>query len=124
LFLSQLLNGALLMQTQSVGGIGAGDKYEMVTDLATDILTKVPKPFDVKAFAEQYPVLYTDSLNTVLRQVSYQMAYCIVTLMQTRHPLSYSSWCSANVPQAHLCFAQSFEFATVLTQTCFVRRVL
>jgi dynein heavy chain len=69
------------MQTQAVGGGSAGEEYEMVTNLATDILTKVPKPFDVKAVAEQYPVLYTDSISSVLRQVSYQMASCIVIFM-------------------------------------------
>jgi dynein heavy chain len=69
------------MQTQTVGGGSAGEEYEMVTDLATDILTKVPQPFDFEAVAEQYPVLYTDSVSTVLRQVSYKMASCIVTFM-------------------------------------------
>jgi dynein heavy chain len=72
LILTQLLNGALLTQTHIAGGGGVGEKDEMITELATDILSKVPKPFDVKAVAEHYPVLYTDSMNTVLRQVSCQ----------------------------------------------------
>jgi hypothetical protein len=78
LILSQLLNGVLLTQTQITGHGGVGEKEEMINELATDILGKVPKPFDVEAVAEHYPVLYTDSMNTVLRQVSYQngILYC------------------------------------------------
>jgi dynein heavy chain len=68
----------LLTQTQISGGGGVGETDEMIAKLATDILGKVPKPFDVEAVSEQYPVLYTNSMNTVLRQVSYQngIFYC------------------------------------------------
>jgi dynein heavy chain len=78
LLLSQLLSGALLTQTHIAGGGGVAEKDEMIIELATDILSTVPKPFDVKAVAEHYPMLYTDSVNTVLRQVSCQngIFYC------------------------------------------------
>jgi hypothetical protein len=77
-FLLQLLNGVLLTQTQISGSGSVGETDEMITKLAADILRKVPKPFDVRAVSEYYPVLYTNSMNTVLRQVSYQNggSYC------------------------------------------------
>lgn len=37
-------------------------------ELAEDILSKLPEDFDVDAVVEKYPVLYEDSMNTVLRQ--------------------------------------------------------
>jgi dynein heavy chain len=68
---SQLLTGVLLTQTQITGGGGVGETDDVVTELTADILGKVPEPFDVEAVSEQYPVLYTNCMNTVLRQVSY-----------------------------------------------------
>lgn len=43
----------------------------MVLDLAEDILTKVPDIYDVEGVSKKYPVIYENSMNTVLRQVSY-----------------------------------------------------
>ena len=37
-------------------------------ELAADILSKFPPPFKLEAVVEKYPVLYTESMNTVLRQ--------------------------------------------------------
>jgi hypothetical protein len=67
-----LLNGVLLTQTQVIGGSGIGETDEMISELAADILGKVPKPFDVTAVSELYPVFYANTMNTVLRQVSYE----------------------------------------------------
>lgn len=64
----QLLGGVLLTQTQiSVGG-AEGDADAMVSQLANDILSKMPDQFDIGDVAEKYPVLYMNSMNTVLRQ--------------------------------------------------------
>lgn len=40
----------------------------MVDELASDILTKLPPDFDLEKVMEAYPVLYRESMNTVLRQ--------------------------------------------------------
>lgn len=37
-------------------------------ELAADILLKFPPPFDIEMVMEKYPVLYEESMNTVLRQ--------------------------------------------------------
>ncbi|XP_008202999.3 dynein heavy chain 3, axonemal [Nasonia vitripennis] len=65
----QLLSGALLTQTQ-LGGESESDKSNetMVLDLASEILEKMPEQFDVEYIEEKFPVIYENSMNTVLRQ--------------------------------------------------------
>jgi len=70
--LLQFLNSVLLTQTQITGGGGTIKRDELITELTADILCKVPQPYDIQVVSEQYPVLYTNSMNTVLRQVSHQ----------------------------------------------------
>nr|CAD7398221.1 unnamed protein product [Timema cristinae] len=64
----QLLNGVLLTQTQILAGGGDRDTESLIVDLAQDILDKMPDEFDTVDVALKYPVLYTNSMNTVLRQ--------------------------------------------------------
>ncbi|XP_044007935.1 dynein axonemal heavy chain 3 [Aphidius gifuensis] len=66
----QLLAGVLLTQTQiSIGGgEGEDDNEVMVSKLAADILTRIPEQFNITYVSEKYPVLYMNSMNTVLRQ--------------------------------------------------------
>ena len=37
-------------------------------EIAEDLLTKVPKNFDIEAASKKHPIKYEDSLNTVLQQ--------------------------------------------------------
>lgn len=37
-------------------------------DVAEDILVQVPKPVDLEEVVNKYPVLYEESMNTVLVQ--------------------------------------------------------
>lgn len=72
-FLSQLIQGVLLTQTQLVSASRMADGQETevvdpVLNLCLDISRRLPKPFDEEAAAEKYPVEYTNSMNTVLRQ--------------------------------------------------------
>lgn len=53
----------------STAAAGA-DSDTAVIELANDIQGKIPKQFDVEAISEKYPVMYDNSMNTVLRQVS------------------------------------------------------
>lgn len=65
---SQLLRSALLTQPQ-ISGVGVErDTDTMVFQLCSDILSKIPLPFDTLEVAKKYPVLYMNSMNTVLRQ--------------------------------------------------------
>ncbi|KZC07229.1 Dynein heavy chain 3, axonemal [Dufourea novaeangliae] len=64
----QLLDGALLTQPHITGVGVERDVDEMVFSLCDDILSKIRKAFDVIEVAKKYPVLYMNSMNTVLRQ--------------------------------------------------------
>lgn len=59
-----------MTQTQLTSGAGGDSGQEkMVIDLAEDILTKVPDLYDIEQVSKKYPVIYENSMNTVLRQV-------------------------------------------------------
>lgn len=63
----QLFNSVLLAMGSSAGG-GAGKTDDMLNEIATDILTKLPPNFDLEKSLEKYPVSYNESMNTVLVQ--------------------------------------------------------
>lgn len=64
----QLLDGALLTQPHITGVGVERDTDAMVFSLSDDILSKMRPTFDIVQVAAQYPVLYMNSMNTVLRQ--------------------------------------------------------
>ncbi|XP_043281668.1 dynein axonemal heavy chain 3-like [Venturia canescens] len=64
----QLLSGVLLTQTQITGVSGVSDMDTLVENIASDILSKMPEQFNMEEVAVKYPVLYANSMNTVLRQ--------------------------------------------------------
>lgn len=73
LFFLKLLQGVLLTQTQLVSSSrkAAGKDDEVVDpvlNLCLDISRCLPRSFDEEAAAEEYPVEYTNSMNTVLLQ--------------------------------------------------------
>lgn len=39
-----------------------------VLGLCKDILSRLPDLFNIKAVSDKYPIVYTNSMNTVLRQ--------------------------------------------------------
>ncbi|XP_008419893.1 dynein heavy chain 3, axonemal isoform X1 [Poecilia reticulata] len=64
---NQLLDGILLTLPRQTGG-GGKSPQEVVEELSEDILTKLPQDFDIQLVMELYPVVYEESMNTVLRQ--------------------------------------------------------
>ncbi|KAK1794827.1 hypothetical protein P4O66_009897, partial [Electrophorus voltai] len=64
---NQLLDGILLTLPRQTGG-GAKSPQEVVDELAEDILSKLPCDFDIEMVMVKYPVMYEESMNTVLRQ--------------------------------------------------------
>eukprot|EP00611_Tribonema_gayanum_P031950 TRINITY_DN936_c3_g3_i1.p1 TRINITY_DN936_c3_g3~~TRINITY_DN936_c3_g3_i1.p1 ORF type:complete len:1333 (+),score=418.63 TRINITY_DN936_c3_g3_i1:367-3999(+) len=50
------------------GGGGGSDKDAVTRAVASDILSRLPEEFDMEAAQLKYPVLWEDSLNTVLCQ--------------------------------------------------------
>uniref|UniRef100_A0A8B9MS84 Dynein axonemal heavy chain 3 n=1 Tax=Accipiter nisus TaxID=211598 RepID=A0A8B9MS84_9AVES len=68
---NQLFHGVLLTLPREAGGSGKSPQVtgeERSTYLAQDILSKLPSDFDVKEVMKVYPLLYEESMNTVLRQ--------------------------------------------------------
>ncbi|CAF1118206.1 unnamed protein product [Rotaria magnacalcarata] len=57
----------LTLPKQTTGGEGRTPSVVM-DELAADILSKLPADFDTEVIGKKYPVLYNESMNTVLRQ--------------------------------------------------------
>ncbi|VDM18616.1 unnamed protein product [Hydatigera taeniaeformis] len=65
---TQLFDAILLTLPRESGG-GEKSTEATVSDLAIDILNKLPpEDFDLQKVMKLYPVVYTESMNTVLRQ--------------------------------------------------------
>ncbi|XP_073915702.1 dynein axonemal heavy chain 3 isoform X2 [Castor canadensis] len=64
---NQLFQGVLLTLPRQSGGSGKSPQ-EVVEELAQDILSKLPNDFDLEKVMKLYPVVYKESMNTVLRQ--------------------------------------------------------
>eukprot|EP01135_Chromosphaera_perkinsii_P007265 Nk52_evm73s745 gene=Nk52_evmTU73s745 len=64
---SQLFEGVLTTLPRQSSG-GGQSSQDMVSELAEDILSKLPPDFDLDAVREKFPVIYTESMNTVLAQ--------------------------------------------------------
>ncbi|XP_056593901.1 dynein axonemal heavy chain 3 isoform X3 [Triplophysa dalaica] len=64
---NQLLDGVLLTLPRQTRG-GAKSPQEVVDELAEGLLAKLPPEFDIEVVTAKYPLLYEESMNTVLRQ--------------------------------------------------------
>lgn len=58
-----------LVLVEGGGGGGEGGNTEVIlTQMAAEILSKLPEPFDIEIAQKKYPVDYSESMNTVLIQ--------------------------------------------------------
>nr|WAW84833.1 axonemal dynein heavy chain reconstructed 1 [Halisarca dujardinii] len=64
---NQLFEGILLTLPRQTSG-GGKSAQEVIDELAADILSKLPANFNLEQVMKQYPVVYNESMNTVLRQ--------------------------------------------------------
>jgi dynein heavy chain, axonemal len=66
-----LLDALLLAQNRCGGGSGSAAAKpvdDVLYDTAADILAKLPQEFDLETAQRKYPVMYGESMNTVLCQ--------------------------------------------------------
>ena len=61
-----LLDSVMMTVGQLSSTGGAGDSA--LSEITTDILSKIPKNFDIEKAIRDYPVAYKESMNTVLTQ--------------------------------------------------------
>jgi len=64
---NQLLGTALSLMPRKAGGAGKSQE-EILQDMAKSILDKLPANFDVDEASKKHPIMYNESLNTVLQQ--------------------------------------------------------
>jgi dynein heavy chain, axonemal len=64
---NELFDSILLTLPRQASGKGRSAN-DTISDLASDILTQLPKPFDPEFVAHKFPVTYSESMNTVLTQ--------------------------------------------------------
>lgn len=62
----QMFDNVLLTQGRGAGGGGSTD--DALYAIADDVLKKLPENFDLEAAGEKFPVVYNESMNTVLTQ--------------------------------------------------------
>ncbi|KAJ3342024.1 Dynein heavy chain 7, axonemal [Gonapodya sp. JEL0774] len=67
---NEMVSSILLTQSRAGGGSSSGGKSQdqVLSDLASDIMSKLPPEFDVAHAQKKYPIKYEDSMNTVLIQ--------------------------------------------------------
>ncbi|XP_036594745.1 dynein heavy chain 1, axonemal [Trichosurus vulpecula] len=75
-----LLNAIIQLQPKSTS-TGGQSREEIVEDVAGTILLKIPDPIDVHQVMVKYPVLYEESMNTVLVQevIRYNKLLAVIT---------------------------------------------
>lgn len=65
---SELFNSFILVVESSGGTDDSSATENLLIAIASDILAKLPNNFDLETATTKYPVMYTESMNTVLIQ--------------------------------------------------------
>jgi Dynein heavy chain C-terminal domain len=107
----------------TLGSEASGNK---VTEIATDILNKLPREYDIEDVMNKYPVDYMNSMNTVLRQelirfnplvrvvrsslVNVQKAIKGLVVMSPDLDEVFKSMLVGKVPQGNVNFKESSVF--------------
>ncbi|KAF9412146.1 hypothetical protein HW555_009276, partial [Spodoptera exigua] len=87
-----LLFGTLQTQTQIVMGGGAeGGEGGGIVELTHDMMERLPALYDVLAVSEKYPVLYYNSMNTVLKQELIRYNRLLAVVKRTLHGVNLAS---------------------------------
>lgn len=63
---NKMLQICLSLQGSSTSGGGGQSQDDVVREISTDLLGRIPPNFDTEEAAKKHPIKYEDSLNTVL----------------------------------------------------------
>ena len=75
----ELFATVLSLQPRVAGG-GGLSREEVIENLATDILSKIPTPWDVEDVGKKFPTRYDESMNTVLTQECIRYNALLITM--------------------------------------------
>ncbi|XP_016065513.1 PREDICTED: dynein heavy chain 1, axonemal [Miniopterus natalensis] len=81
-----LLSAIVQLQPKS-SSVGGQGREEIVEDMALNILLQVPEPINLKWVTTKYPVLYEESMNTVLIQEVIRYNRLLQVITQTLRDL-------------------------------------
>lgn len=62
-----LLSQVLSLMPRDTGGSSGKSQDQILTELASEILEKLPKDFDIERACKLHPIRHDDSMNTVLQ---------------------------------------------------------
>lgn len=65
------------------GGSGGQSRDEVLSATAKEILQKTPEPYDLRDVMAKYPVMYEDSMNTVLTQEAVRYNKLLTVMAKT-----------------------------------------
>ncbi|KAK7819786.1 hypothetical protein U0070_012392 [Myodes glareolus] len=77
------LFGAILQLQPKSSSVGGQSREELVEDVAEDILLQIPEPLHLQEVINKFPVLYEESMNTVLVQEVIRYNKLLVVITQT-----------------------------------------
>lgn len=78
----QLFETVLSLQPRVSSG-GGLKREDIIDELAANILVKVPSPWQMLDIVKMYPVMYEESMNTVLQQECIRYNKLLVIIRQT-----------------------------------------
>ncbi len=109
-----LCDTLLLTESSGGGGGGGGSKSaeEVLDELASDIHSRVPKPFDRERAFKKFPIRFDESMNTVLAQV---LACCA--------PWQSFFWSTGSIHQTELAKARAWQSKAWLCRALWCRFV-
>uniref|UniRef100_H0V0D2 Dynein axonemal heavy chain 1 n=1 Tax=Cavia porcellus TaxID=10141 RepID=H0V0D2_CAVPO len=81
------LLGAIVQLQPKSSSVGSQGREEIVEDVAQNILLQVPEPINLQSVMAKYPVLYEESMNTVLVQEVIRYNRLLQVITQTLRDL-------------------------------------
>ncbi|XP_027011591.1 dynein axonemal heavy chain 1 isoform X2 [Tachysurus fulvidraco] len=77
------LLGAVLQLQPRVASSGGKAREEIVEEIVTGIMQKIPKPINIQEVLNKYPVMYEESMNTVLIQEVIRYNKLLTVILQS-----------------------------------------